>query len=85
MDLTSILGNLRTITGAAQAVAGPLAAIGVPGAGLINVALEVANNLQQRMEDGGVVATSDNRAEVKAIIERLQAANDQLNAEIEKS
>lgn len=85
MDLKTILQNLQKGIDTAQSIAGPLAAIGVPGAGLAKALLEVAENVKARIDEGAVVATSDDAAEVKLIIERLQTINDQLAAEIEES
>lgn len=85
MDLNQILFSLQKGINTAQAIAGPLAAIGVPGAGLAKALLEIAENVQTRINEGAVVATSQDRERVKQIIQELQAENDRLNAEIEKS
>lgn len=85
MDLKTILQNLQKGIDTAQSIAGPLAAIGVPGAGLAKALLDVAENVKLRIDEGAVVATTDDEESVKAIIERLQAINDDLAAEIDRS
>lgn len=85
MDLNSILASVRKTIDAAQAVADPLATLGVPYAGLARALLEVAENVEKRISDGTVVATSDQRDVVKNMIEELQAVNDGLAAEIDAS
>lgn len=85
MNLTSVLAGLQKVIDTGQSVAGPLAAMGVPYAGVAKALLDTAENLKNRIDEGAVVATSDDRAQVAKIIEDLQADNDRLNAEIEKS
>lgn len=85
MDLETILENLEKGLAAATSIAGPLAAVGVPYAGVAKALLEVAENVRQRIEEGRLVATEKDRARVAEIISGLQAENDRLNAEIEAS
>jgi hypothetical protein len=84
-DMTKVLGGLKTALAAAQDLAGPLAAIGVPYAGLAKSALTIAQNIDQRITDGTIVATSEDHAAVKQIITDLEAENDRLAAEIDAS
>ena len=84
-DIQALLKTLQGITETAASVAGPLAAIGVPYAGLAKAGLEIAKNVEQRIADGTVVATSQDHAAVQKVIADLEAANDLLNQEIEQS
>lgn len=85
MNLKSMLDGLEHGIETAQKIAGPAAALGIPYAGLAQSLLEVATNVRQRVVDGAVVATSDDHERIAKIIIDLEAANDRLNAEIEKS
>lgn len=84
-DIQALVKTLQGVTEAASAVAGPLAAIGVPYANLAKAGLEIAKNVEQRIADGTVVATSEDHAAVQQVIADLEAANDLLNEQIEKS
>lgn len=85
MDLNAVLDGLEQGLSTATKIAGPLAAIGVPYAGVAKELLGVAENLRARIEEGAEVVTAKDRARVADIITGLQAANDRLNAEIEAS
>jgi hypothetical protein len=85
MDLNDILEGLEQGLAAATKIAGPLAAVGVPYAGVAKALLEVAENVRARIEDGAVVAAEKDRARIADIITSLQAANDRLAAEIDAS
>jgi hypothetical protein len=85
MDLGKIFSTLQSVTETAESVAGPAAALGIPYAGLVKAGLDVARNIEQRVADGVVVASSDDRAKVKQIIADLETANDALAAAIDES
>lgn len=85
MNLQNVIAGLNEGLVTATKIATPLAALGVPYAGVAKSLLEVAQNVEQRIADGAVVATSTEHEQVKQIIVDLQAANDRLNAEIEDS
>lgn len=85
MDLTKIISTLKSVTDTAESVAGPLASLGVPYAGLVKAGLQVAQNLEARISDGTVVATSTDHDQVKQIIVDLEAKNDILAQQIADS
>lgn len=62
--------------------AGPILATAVSAAGAIQ---EVVANIQTRITEGHVVATSQEEAEIRGYAERLSAINDQLASEIDES
>lgn len=84
-NLQNALAGLKKITDGAKAITGPLAALGVPYAKLVNAGLEVAQGLEQHISDGAIVATSTDRQQVVQIITDLQAANDKLAEQIDAS
>lgn len=84
-DLQKVMTTLKGITDTAKSVSGPLAALGLPYAGLVNSGLSIAQTLEQRISDGTVVAESSDHDQVKQIITDLQAANDKLAAEVDQS
>ena len=54
-------------------------------AGVAKTVLEVVDNVQERVKEGTVVLTSENEAEIDAIIARLKAENDRLASAIAAS
>lgn len=85
MDLKTILDGMEEGLATATKIAGPLAALGVPYAGVAKSMLEVAENVRARIEEGAVVASEKDAARIADIITNLQAANDRLAAEIDAS
>ena len=85
MSLKNIVDQLERGLDTAHSLAATLSAVGVPYAGLARSLLEIAQNVKDRVEEGAIVATSEDRIAVSSILSRLQAENDRLNAEIEKS
>lgn len=51
--------------------------------GIASAVLETGQNVAVRIEEGKVVASSDDQAELKSILSRIQSKNDELAAYIE--
>lgn len=85
MDVKKLLDGLEQAIEIGKNIAGPAAALGVPGAALGKAVLEIAENLRQRVEDGTVVATSEDKEQVVAIIEKVKAENAALDDYIRNS
>lgn len=85
MQLGQLIDQLKRGLDTAQGVAATASALGVPYAGLAKALLEIAQNVSQRIEEGQIVATSEDRAAVASIIGQLQVENDRLAAEIDQS
>lgn len=89
MDVKSILTGLQGALSAAQALAPALTALGVPGvaqaAQIASAALQIANDVSEAVKTGQVIVTSDDEAELQAILAQLQTENDALAAKIAAS
>lgn len=85
MDFTQISNALRQGLATVQALA-PLAALGGPTvAGAVSIAAtlaEIGQNVLEKIEDGQIVATSQDKDQIKAILAEIQAQNDALAARI---
>lgn len=88
MDINQLSGALRNGLAVVQALA-PLAALGGPtAAGAASIAATLADigqNLLDKVEDGSIVATSDDAATVKGLLAEIRAENDQLAQRIAAS
>lgn len=51
--------------------------------GIAGAVLETGQNVAARIEEGQIVASSNDQAELKSILSRIQAKNDELAAYIE--
>ncbi len=89
MDVKAILDALRKGAEFVEAVAPVATIIGGPVvatvAGVISSVSDIADNVQERAKEGKAVFSSDDEAEIQAIVSRIAAANDALNKAIEQS
>ena len=76
----NILPVVRAVPGIGNVVSIVETALNAAGA-----LSETVQNVQQRIEEGKVVAASDDQAQLKDMIARIQAANDELAAYIAAS
>ena len=76
----NILPVVRAVPGIGNVVS--IVETALNAAGAIS---ETVQNVQQRIEEGKVVAASDDQAQLKDMIARIQAANDELAAYIAAS
>lgn len=81
MDIRSLSETLKAGLATVQALA-PLAALGGPGAvgvaSIVSGLAKVGEQIMEKIEDGTVVATSDDKAEVQGLLAQIQSENDQL-------
>jgi GTP:adenosylcobinamide-phosphate guanylyltransferase len=89
MDVKSVISLLETgvsfvhdLTPIVGAFGGPVAVAAADATVAIG---EIANNILVRVEEGKAVATSEDVAKIKAIIDTLQKQNDKLAAQISGS
>lgn len=88
MDISKIAAALKKGLETMEALA-PLAVLGGPAAaGIGSIAATLADigqNVLDKIEDGAVVASSDDKEQVKALLAQIQAENDTLAARIRSS
>lgn len=91
MDVKSILDTVRKgvefVEGLKPVIAmipgaGPIVATAISAAGAVT---EVVSNIQQRVEEGQIVLASDDEAEIKGYVDRLEKVNDELAAYIDQT
>lgn len=82
MDLRAALDILHKGTAIADNISPLLSAFGVPQAAnvikIVETLTKLAETVLLRIEEGRIVATSTQKAELEAIIANLQARNDAL-------
>lgn len=76
------LETVETLLPIATALGAPTGLI-TSVVGIAGAVLETGQNVATRIEEGQVVASSDDQAELKSILSRIQAKNDELAAYIE--
>lgn len=91
MDFSKLMGALEKGVQFAEEMAPALGAL-TPYAGVAETAAnaiaavtEVVQNVQQRIEDGSIVAHSDDQDQVRQMAQRLHDINDGLAEQIDKS
>lgn len=88
MDIGKLTGALQSGLALVKELA-PLAALGGPGvAGVASIAAtlaEIGENILDKANDGAIVATSDDKARVQALLAQIQAENDALAARVADS
>lgn len=62
--------------------AGPIVATAISAAGAVT---EVVANIKQRVDEGQIVMASDDEAEIKGYVDRLEKVNDELAAYIDQT
>ena len=88
-SFASVLAGLQQGLAVVEQLSTAATAVGAPTGLITNAAkiggalLETAQNVQARVTDGQVAATSHDQAELKAVLGRLQTKNDELAAYIE--
>lgn len=85
MDLKNALVLLRGGLDLAEKAIPVAVSFGVPNANVAGVFLEIGKNILERLDDGAAALASDDVAELKAILGKLQILNDALAAEIAAS
>lgn len=90
MNISGILGGLQAALGTVKKFAPVAEAFGLPAvvstvAEVASAAIEVAENAIERINDGRVVASNEDAAQVRSILAELQAENDKLAAKIAAS
>lgn len=90
-DLSKVLSALETGVKFAEGIVPTLAAL-TPYGALATTAIkavgaitETVANLQERIDEGQIVAHSTDQQQVRALAQRLHDINDQLAAEIDKT
>jgi hypothetical protein len=91
MNMRSILDTIKSgvefVEGLKPALAlipgaGPLIATAVSAAGAVS---EVITNIKERVDEGKIVMASNDQAEIKGYVERLEKVNDELAAYIDQT
>lgn len=91
MDVKSILETIRKGVEFAEGLvpalsqipaAGPIVTTAIAAAGAVS---EVITNIKERIDEGKIVMASDDQAEVKAYVERIEKVNDELAAYIDQT
>jgi hypothetical protein len=88
-NLGSLLSGLQSGLAVVEQLSATATALGAPTGLVTTVAkiggalLETAQNVKQRVDEGKIVASSTDQAQLKTILETLQAKNDELAAYIE--
>lgn len=80
--LYRVLGGIKTIMPLAKAIGGDTLTKII---GLVDSTIDVASNIKERVEDGTVVAGSNDLSEINDILSELQSENDKLAAYIAQS
>jgi hypothetical protein len=84
-SMTAALAALRTGLNTVQALAPLATAAGAPAGlvekvtGIAGAVLDTAQNLDQRITEGAIVATSTDQDQLKALVAAIQAENDELD------
>lgn len=86
MNLTSLLADIETGVSFIEKIAPVAAELGVPFASTVAAASgavsDILTNVQDRVAEGKIVATSDDTATIDALAAKLDAVNTDLNAYI---
>jgi hypothetical protein len=89
LNIRSIVDMLHTGAAWAQDLPPVVKALGGPALAaavkITETVTSIATNVLDRVEEGKIVASSDEAAEIKTIIVKLAAINDALASEIAKS
>lgn len=84
-SLGSALSALRTGLSVVQTLAPLATAAGAPAglvekvSGIAGAVLDTAQTINQRVEEGHIVATSNDQDQLKALVAGIQAENDELD------
>jgi hypothetical protein len=84
-----VLAGLRQGLNAVQALAPLATAAGAPAglvekvSGIAGAVIDTAQNVNKRIEEGKIVATSTEQDQLKALVAGIQAENDALDAFID--
>jgi hypothetical protein len=84
-SLSSALSALRTGLSVVQTLAPLATAVGAPAGlvekvfGIAGAVLDTAQTINQRVEEGHIIATSNDQDQLKALVAGIQAENDELD------
>lgn len=79
------LGSLTPLLNGIRDALPILSTLGVPGAGIVSAGLKLAESLKEKIDEGHVIASADEAADLKDLITKLEAEADALNARIQAS